>query len=322
MKLLKFLYFFFLCLCWQHVTAQNTFAFKAKVIHNKKGLMKDMTVLVNSNPAVTNDAGILVIGLPNNTTHVKVALQQADYTILYPTAGYIAIPRDLNDMPEIIIGSPDDNTYLNQYLSLYKEIKSNTSAGSTQLNQMNQKLDSLQAALLQMNYTESDLRSAKDMQDGRDEYYKEISENLNDFVSRAVDLKSAFEYTVSYAFDNFSALQQLNKAVIDYTNIYNTLNQQRYNYAKYLANYWQNDSLKTLYAGLITYALDTIHTGKLLPMQQDINSINQYFSGSKNKEIKDKIQQDVKQETDALQPMLEALKQRNTLFQQQLLINN
>ena len=99
MKPLKYIFSYILCIFCLDVTAQGTFTFKAKVIHNKKGLVKNITVLVNSNPAVTNDAGILVIGLPNNTTHVKVALRQSDYTILYPTAGYVAIPRDLNDMP-------------------------------------------------------------------------------------------------------------------------------------------------------------------------------------------------------------------------------
>ena len=320
MKPLKYLCFFIVCIYCGNVSAQNSFAFKAKVIHNKKGLMKNITVLVNSNPAVTNDAGILVIGLPGNTTHVKIALQQSDYTILYPTAGYVAIPRDLNDMPEIIIGSPNDNTYLNQYLSLYKEIKNNSSAGTEQMSQLYKKLDSLQAALLQMNYTESDLRSAKDMQDGRDKYYREISENLNDFVSRAIDLKTAFEYVASYAFDNPAALQQLNKAVTDYTDIYNTLNRQRNNYEKYLADYWQNDSLTQHYTSLIQYALDTVHAEKFFPMKDDINSINQYFSGNKSKELKDKIQQHIKEQMDVVQPMLEALKQRNILFQKELTI--
>ncbi len=318
MKLLKYLYCFFVCLCCRHVSAQNTFAFKAKVIHNKKGLMKDMTVLVNSNPAVTNDAGILVIGLPDNTMHVKVALQQADYTILYPTAGYIAIPRDLNDMPEIIIGSPNDNTYLNQYLNLYKAIKNNN-AGSAQLNLLNQKLDSLQASLLQMNYTESDLRSAKDMQDGRDEYYKEISENLNDFVSRAIDLKTAFEYLTGYVFDNHEAFQQLYTAVTDYNNVYNILNRQRNNYAKYIINYWQDDSLSTLYNSLIQYALDTVHTGNFFPMtNENVNSINQYLSGNKSTDLKDKIQQHIKQEINSVEPMLIILQQRNAAFQKEL----
>jgi len=318
MRSLKFICFVVVCLFCRDVSAQNTFAFKAKVIHNKKGLMKNLAVLVNSNPAVTNDAGILVIGLPNNTTHIKVSLAAADYSVLYPTAGYVAIPRDLNDMPEIIIGNPNDNTYLNQYLSLYKEIKTNSSAGTEQIIRLNKKLDSLQASLLQMNYTEDELHSAKDRQDGRDKYYQEISENFNDFISRAIDLKTAFEYVASYAFENPAALQQLNKAVSDYTDIYNTLNRQRNNYAKYLADYWQNDSLSQLYTSLVQYALDSVHTGRFFPMKDDINSINQYFSGNKSKELKDKIQTHIKEQMDAVQPMLGILKQRNTLFQQEL----
>ena len=104
---------------------QNTFAFKAKVIHNKKGIMKDFNILVNSEVATTNDAGVFVIPLKNDVTHVKVGLQQTNYAVLYPTGGYVSVPRDLNDVPEIIIGSPQDNTYLNQYIAIYKQIKSN-----------------------------------------------------------------------------------------------------------------------------------------------------------------------------------------------------
>ena len=137
-----------------------------------------------------------------------------------------------------------------------------------------------------MNYTESDLRSAKDMQDGRDKYYKEISENLNDFTSRAIDLKTAFEYVASYAFDNPAALQHLNKAVTDYTDVYNTLNRQRNNYEKYLADYWQNDSLTLNYTSLISYALDTIHTGKLFPMKDDINLNQSIFFRKQKQRIK------------------------------------
>src|SRR5215217_249152 len=122
--------------------AQNTFAFSAKVMHNKNGLMKQFSLLVNSNVAVTNDAGIFVVPLNNNTNHVKVQLQQSKYVVLYPTAGYVAIPRDLNDMPEIIIGSHTDNTYLNQYLKLYKAIK-DKSATSLEVKLLDSKLDSL-----------------------------------------------------------------------------------------------------------------------------------------------------------------------------------
>jgi tRNA(Leu) C34 or U34 (ribose-2'-O)-methylase TrmL len=300
------------------VFAQNTFAFKAKVLHNKNGMMKQFSLLVNSNIAVTNDAGIFVIPLTNNTNHVKIQLQQNNYTVLYPTAGYVAVPRDLNDMPEIIIGSPADNTYLNQYLNLYKAIRNNKSATSAEVRALDVKLDSLQKILLQLNYSESELRTAKDMQDGRDKYYPEISENLNEFVSRAFDLKAAFQHVAKFAFDNPAATQRLHDAATSYTNIYNVLNRQRMNYQKQINENWRDDSLTNEYIRVIGFALDTLHTAKLYPLQSDITLINEYFFGKKTKELKDKIQQHIKEQEISIQPTLEELRRRNLAFQKQL----
>lgn len=313
------IYYCFICLSLP-VFAQNTYAFKAKVFHNKNGLMKQFNLLVNSNVAVTNDAGIFVVPLDNSISHVKVQLlPQNNYTILYPTAGYIAIPRDLNDMPEIIIGSHTDNTFLTQYLTVYKTIKNNNSATSTDMKGLITRLDSLQKMLLQLNYSESELRSAKDLQDGRDMYLPDISQNLNDFVSRAFDLEASFQYVANFAFDNPAALQKLHDAVTDYTNIYNILNRQRTNYQKQIDEYWQDDSLTTEYNGFINFALDSLHTNKLYPLQADITLINDYFSGKKSKERKDKIQQRIKDQETIIKPMLEELKKRNYFFQKELI---
>lgn len=293
---------------------QNTFAFKAKVIHNKKGIMKDFNILVNAEVATTNDAGIFVIPLKNDVTHVKVALQQTSYTVLYPTGGYVSVPRDLNDVPEIIIGSPQDNTYLNQYLAVYKEIKSNNSATASELSALTKKLDSLQQILLQLNYTETDLHSAKEMQDGRDRYYPEITQNLIEFVDKAFDLKSALQNITAFAFDNASALQNMYNAVTDYNHIRNTLSAQRFNYEKFISDYWQDDSLTKNFHSLIVYALDTLHEGKILPLQNDITQINQYL-GNKNKDLKEKIQQNIAKEMPGLNDALAELKRRNATFQ-------
>ena len=298
------------------VKAQNTFAFKGKVIHNKKGLMKQFSVLVNNEVATTNDAGIFVIGLNNDITHVKIGLQQTGYTVLYPTGGYVFIPRDLNDVPEIIIGSPQDNTYLNQYLAVYKEMKSNSNATASELIALGKKLDSLQQMLLQLNYTETDLRSAKEMQDGRDKYYPEISQNLQEFVGRALDLKASLQYMVEFAFDNSSARAKVYDAVTSYTDIINSLNRQRFNYEKFISDYWQNDSLTNHFHNLISYSLDTLHTGMILNLQSDIAQINEYFK-SKNKDIKEKIQQNIHNKMPQLELTLAELKRRNELFQKE-----
>jgi hypothetical protein len=264
--------------------------------------------------ATTNDAGIFVIGLNNNVTHVKVALQQTGYTVLYPTGGYVSVPRDLNDMPEIIIGSPQDNTYLNQYIAIYKEIKSNNTATASELSSLTKKLDSLQQILLTLNYTETDLRTAKEMQDGRDRYYPEITQNLVEFVDKAFDLQRALQNITAFAFDNASALQNMYNAVTDYNHIRNTLSAQRFNYEKFIADYWQDSSLTNHFHSLIVYALDSLHEGKILPLQNDITQINQYLS-NKNKDLKEKIQQDIAKEMPSLTESLAELKIRNAIFQ-------
>jgi len=308
-----FFILFFVCINID-LFAQNTFAFRAKVIHNKKGIMKDFSILVNSEVATTNDAGIFVIGLTNNVTHVKVALQQTGYTVLYPTGGYVSVPRDLNDVPEIIIGSPQDNTYLNQYIAIYKEIKSNNTATASELSSLTKKLDSLQQILLTLNYTETDLRTAKEMQDGRDRYYPEITQNLVEFVDKAFDLQRALQNITAFAFDNASALQNMYNAVTDYNHVRNTLSTQRFNYEKFIADYWQDSSLTNHFHSLIVYALDSLHEGKILPLQNDITQINQYLS-NKNKDLKEKIQQDIAKEMPSLTESLAELKIRNAIFQ-------
>ena len=306
---------FFVCINIA-ASAQNTFAFKAKVIHNKKGIMKDFSILVNSEVATTNDAGIFLILLNNDATHVKVALQQTGYTVLYPTGGYVSVPRDLNDMPEIIIGSPQDNTYLNQYITIYKEIKSNNTATASELSSLTKKLDSLQQILLTLNYTETDLRTAKEMQDGRNRYYPEITQNLIEFVDKAFDLQRALQNITAFAFDNASALQNMYNAVTDYNHIRNNLSAQRFNYEKFIADYWQDSSLTNHFHSLIVYTLDSLHEGKILPLQNDITQINLYLS-NKNKDLKERIQKSIAKDMPSLTESLAELKIRNAIFQTQ-----
>jgi hypothetical protein len=307
------------CFCCKSFIAfeQNTFAFKAKVIHNKKGVMKHFSLLVNDVVAVTNDAGIFMIALNNDVTHVKVALQQSGYSLLYPTGGYVSVPRNLNDVPEIIVGSPQDNTYLNQYLAVYKEMKGNSTATASELITLGKKLDSLQQILLQLNYTETDLRSAKEMQDGRDKYYPEITQNLQEYIGRAFNFNASLKYVADFAFEKPQALQNLVSAVRDYNNIFNTLNRQRFNYEKFISDYWQSDTLSSHFHQLISYALDTVHQGKILTLQNNINQINQYFTGTRDKSLKEKIQQDITREMPLLEHLLKELDNRNNAFQKE-----
>src|SRR4051812_37160867 len=86
--------------------AQNTIVFKGQLYHNQLGPMKRVRVIINNQyPALTDDAGIFQVALAKNSTSARVSMPMTNYQILYPAGGYVAIPRDLKDVPQIIIGS-------------------------------------------------------------------------------------------------------------------------------------------------------------------------------------------------------------------------
>lgn len=288
--------------------AQNTFSFKGQVYHNKLGALKNVSVIIdNTYPSVTNDAGVFVVGLPNNTTHIKVALSNSDYSILYPYGGYIAIPRDLNETPQVIVGNLKENDYLNQYLSLYKLVKGKTSTPDPNVQALKIKMDSLEKLLIKFHYTESDINTAKEIQNGKDDYFPTITGDLTDYITKAIDLKTAFKYVSDYAFDNVNALQKLAEAINNYNISFQTLSRQRSNYEKRIADYWKSDSLKINFNNLTSFALDTIHVQYIYPMQQTIAMIRDYRT-NRNTDLKKSIQQKISlqvQKLDVLLPKLD-----------------
>lgn len=299
-------------------TAQNSFSFKAVVYHNKLGLQKNITVFIDNKPAETNDAGVFVIGLPNGTNHVKVTLPTTKYVVLYPSAGYLLIPRDITEKPEIIIGNPKENDYLNQYLTLYKLIKKKpASISDPGVVELKNKMDSLKDQLLSLHYTETEIRTAKETEDGKEDYLPEITADIIDYRTKATDLKTAFKYVSDYAFDNANALQKLAEAITNYNDIFHKLDRQHINYEKRIKDFWQNDQLTTSFHNLMAFSLDTLHAQKIEPMQKVIAQIREYFVNgrSKNKALKKSIQDKISisiQEIDMLLPTLE--KQTNELL--------
>ena len=295
-------------MCCIVVNAQHTILFKGQVYHNKSGAQKNMTVLINNQyPAVTNDAGIFQIALPDETNHIRVSLAKPRYAILYPPGGYVLVPRDLNEAPQVILGDIRDNKPLNTYLTIYKQIKSN-SATSADMEALNKKLDSLEQMLLQMNYTRAELTSAREMQEKRDDYLPEINTTLTDYYNTATDLETAFKYVSDYAFHNAAALEQLGSAIRNYNAGFQKLYNQHLNFEKRVGDYWQSDSLKVEFTRLTGFALDTIHRQKIFPMQETIGEIRKYFTaGLKDAALKKSIQQNIARHVSELEVLLPKL---------------
>ena len=287
--------------------AQNTFSFKGQVYHNKLGPQKNVSVLIdNQYPAVTNDAGVFIVGLPTATNHVKVTLAKTNYTILYPYGGYLLIPRDLNEVPQIIVGNLQENDYLNQYLTIYKLLKKKpVTVADPGIGALKNKLDSLETQLIKLHYTETEIRTAKEIQDGKDDYLPEITADLSEFKIKAIDLKTAFKYVSDYAFDNENALQKLVESITNYNNSYNKLERQQINYAKRIRDFWQNEQLSMSFQSLMSFSLDTLHRQTIYPMQEIIVEVRDYFiNKNKNGELKKSIRGKISDRVQQLEMLL------------------
>lgn len=178
-----------------------------------------------------------------------------------------------------MLGSFGDDPNLKMYNKLLKEITEARRGSGVNLAPLQQKLDSIEAQLTRLNYSKEDLRTARERQDGIDLFYPEITKSLRNYIVQALDLKNAFKYTSDFAFVNPNALQKLVQAVTDYNPCIEKINESHSVYAKKIADYWQNDSLKKSFESIADTILLEIHRKNILPLNDLKNKINQYFLG-------------------------------------------
>ena len=115
---------------------------------------------------------------------------------------------------------------------------------------MEVQLDSVTSMLHKLSYTDTDLRSAKEIQEGRDRNMLDITKDLQDYSRNAENLISAYKYVSEYAFTMSSGVLQLTDATNNYNQAYNTLDSKKAFYQKVIADYWgkpQRTLFKTLF---------------------------------------------------------------------------
>jgi hypothetical protein len=289
------------------VHAQNTFSFRAQVIHSHLGPQKKVRVLINNQiAAITDEEGIFQVVLPRRTMGIKVTLTQGDFQVLYPFGGYVAIPRNLDDIPQVVIGSAQDNAYLQQYIRLYRLRKNSMPSQRTVIQQ---RMDSVRNLLQIFRYTDNDLKKVERIQDGRDEFYPLISADVTGYLRKTFSLLTTFRLLHAYALENTSAMQQLIQAGNEYNESYLKLYREQLNYQRALSAYWQNDSLTAAYSDLANFSLNKFHSEKIFSIQTVILQMKQYSTGKKKKARDKKIvEQQIEKELkdlDLYYPILE-----------------
>ena len=278
--------------------------------------MKRFAVLVDGQQAVTNDAGVFLIALNSSVTHVKIDMESNQYSVLYPSAGHLFIPKDPNAIQEIIVGNPGDNSLLKEYAKL---VESNSNQKDANIkNFLNLKIDSLRKQLLELNYTQNDLEESRRLLEARQESRSKILTALTDFTNDAEDLSIAFGSGSKYSFDSKEALVDLQVKITTYTKSWSELSNERFNYQKFVEQYWGSDTISKDFSNHISFALDTLHRN-ILEMNDSKDKILAYRnSQKKDKNFKNEIQLEIDARLLKINNELAEMKRRNEALRREL----
>jgi len=295
----------------------QTVSLKGQLLQDTK-VIKNYTILIDGKPETTDDAGIFTAEIGSSVKQVKIQTSDQKYVIVYPRDGKILVPKDASLITEIIVASFKSNDYLKEYLTVSKQIKDSIGKSQTQIKSLNTQLDSITSMLHKLNYTDTDLRSAKEIQEGKDRNLFDITKDLQDYARNAQNLLSAFKYLSDYAFTNSRGLEQLSEAITNYNDVYNRLDGKKMFYQQTIANYWSKD-LADSFQNVISFVQDTIHANKIYPLRDLLQQIRDYFNANnKSPQLKLSIQKKIADAIAEDTDLIERLKNKITAFSQSL----
>ena len=315
MKKIVHITFLISLLAAEKIIAQPNSTLKGRIWHNKRGAMKQMKLTVDGAAVVTDNDGFFRVAVPTNRSSVRVLLSTNTYSVIYPLGGEVLLPADKSRAVDVVIGSPKENEYIQQYITINRTINNNTTFSAAKIDSLKTQLDSLKSWLIQMNYTEADLRTARELQEGKDRFYPEIATTIKDYKIKALNLCTAFQYVSNYAFERQDAFYQLKDAIENYNKAFEKYYQQQMNYGRYIDQYWQDDSLKKEYDVITNLALIQIHDQVIFKMQEQVDQIRSYlFRRKKNEAFKNSIKQRIEERTNQLLPLLKLLDETSTPY--------
>jgi len=295
----------------------QTVILKGQLLQDTK-VIKNYSVLIDGKPETTDDAGIFSAEIGSSVKQVKIQTSDQKYVIVYPRDGKILVPKDASLITEIVVANFKSNDYLKEYLTVSKQIKDSIGKSQGQIKSLNTQLDSITSMLHKLNYTDTDLRSAKEIQEGKDRNIYDITKDLQDYARNTENLVSAFKYVSDYAFSNSSAILQISEAINNYNQAFDRLDGKKTFYQKTIADYWGIEQANS-YQNIINLAVDTLHRNRIYPLRDLLQQLRDYFNvGKKSNELKNSIQQKITHIITEDTELIDRLRNKITVFSQSL----
>ncbi|WP_419788571.1 hypothetical protein [Mucilaginibacter sp. SP1R1] len=270
----------------------QTVAFKGLLLSNG-ALVKDYSITVDGKPAFADGFGAFTTAISSSASQVKIVPSDKRYIVVYPTDGWVPVPKDPSLTIQIILEGFQSNGQIKSYMTSLSQLKEAAKKGQSETKTLQKRIDSLAANLKKLGYTNDDLRAARERQDGIDLFYPEISSALQDYILQTQGLMIAFKFIGVYAFVNVNALTQYAPTQSAFNQAYQKLYVNYPTYTKKIGDYWNDPSLPKEFEGIADTLINVIGKNKITPLNDLKNQINQYFQTQISKDDKEKLKMDI-----------------------------
>lgn len=278
--------------------------------YNPVKISMPVTLEVNGARVTTNNDGIFSLDLKPADRFITIHSLDPRYLITYPLNGTVFIPVNNLDIPNILLGMPSPQQTTQEAIKILRQLDSIRNdlkeAHAGNLDQvLVQRQDSI-LALAKKNYSisDADLRTAREVMEGRDHNFNRISVGLNNYLNQAKNLKDAFAQIAAFAFNNAKALKLLDSTIYLYSAAYDTLNNNHAAWEQAIRNFWFSAELALNFQNVIDFTLNDLHREYFLILNEEvIHQINAFLNESNTKK-KNALKQSVISQINAVIPQL------------------
>jgi hypothetical protein len=255
-------------------------------------------IILNGHRMKANTEGMIYYTRNTGSNNISISMADADYLVAGPST--ISYPENQESITTIVLHK---KTNIEQAYSSYVKTlnKLNIAIG-----QSNKQIDSvLKIVTGKYQISESDLRNATEILNGRDKYFKSITYALEGYLNEAKDIRDIFKNMLSFSLENPRSFVLFDSTIAVYNSFYSLLNNNSNEYEKGVETYWHSPELAMGFHNVFDYAINTIHRSTILNLNTQVNQKANEYIHEQNKKRRKELKTEIIATLNTIVPVLD-----------------
>lgn len=278
---------FLLLLAAAPLQAQGTTVLLGKVVDVQGAPVRNVRLrIVGHGEPEIHDSGEFDAQLSGRPEQVEITVIGTDgMEVLYPPKGVLAVPKGAGVRVPIVIGK-SERAYINdilaaRFVQLGSTLRQNGVRTGASLDSLS---DGMRRILELLQIKETDIRQSIESQKHQGEIRPALLRTWDAYILQTKNLRDAFRLVVEYAAKNQNAVLTLQSAVKSYNVAFDSLNNSRNAFQSNVQMYWSDADAAGLgrdLADVYSEAIETIHKGYVLPLNQSLIVLQRAYTREK-----------------------------------------